>query len=104
MSGETVTGHTIGLLQFTIYSPERLGKGFSLPFAQNLMENYERRIFVRGDYRVQLDKLKAFELQNPHNRNFVTIIDSTFDYFHPDEMPVVTRQSLFFQTALNTQT
>lgn len=91
---------TIGLLQFTIYSPERFGKGYSLPFAQKLKSRFEKGEFSRGDYLVQLDPRTVFELPRPHMRHVITIVDCTFDYFHPGEQSITTRQSLCFSESM----
>ena len=71
----------VGILQFTIYTPEALGKGYSLPLAEKLKEEFSRAVLSCTGGAILMGKLKAFELNVPRGGYLPTIIDASYDFF-----------------------
>ena len=80
---DEVASKIVGVLQFTIYTPENFGAGYSAPLAGQLKTQFERCILAKEKCFVLLGHLKAFEFNSVYHGNIINVVDGSFRFFCP---------------------
>jgi hypothetical protein len=76
---------TPGVLQFTLYAPEKTGEGPVLRLADALKKAFNRKQWVvPPDGYVTIDPMSVQPLPNIKQGHKVVIIDASFDFYHRD--------------------
>lgn len=77
---------TVGIFQFTVYSPENVGSGSGVIAADVLRSRFNRKqwpVEPYGYINTQVANVKT-PVSGPVGGQFVTIVDGTFYYYHRD--------------------
>lgn len=77
---------TVGIFQFTIYSPENVGNGAGTKAADMIRARFNRKQWIVEPYgyiNTQVANVKN-PMSGAINGQFVTIVDGEFYYYHRD--------------------
>lgn len=77
---------TVGIFQFTVYSPENVGNGAGTQAADLLRSRFNRKEWLVEPYgyvKTLVANVKN-PVSGPVDGQFVTIVDGTFYYYHRD--------------------